>query len=137
MTTTSQIIELPFFGHRNGRLMKAKSASKKFMKTNQKRITPKQLEKHKLKELKKKKKTERQFDRETHNDKIQENTDLRLGYTSDICQDCHQDMNFVKCSCLEYNNLCALNSYKFNHINYNRFPVFDPCWGYQMPVPWE
>ena len=137
MTTTSQIIELPLSGNRNVRLMKAKSASKKFMKTNQKRITQKQLEKHKLKELKKKKKTERLFDRETHNDKIHENTDQRLGYTSDICQDCHEDMNFVKCSCFEYNNLCAQNSYKFNHNNYNRFPVFDPCWGYQMPVPWE
>ena len=137
MTTTSQIIELPLSGNRNVRLMKAKSASKKFMKTNQKRITQKQLEKHKLKELKKKKKTELLFDRETHNDMIQENTNLRLGYTSDICDDCHQDNNFIKCSCFEYNNLCAQNSYKFNHINYNRFPVFDPCCGYQMPVPWE
>ena len=33
MTTTSQIIEVPLSGNRNVRLMKAKSASKKFAKT--------------------------------------------------------------------------------------------------------
>jgi hypothetical protein len=137
MTTTSQIIEVPLFGARNVRLLKAKSASKKFTKTNQKRITLKQIKKHKLKELKKKKQTERQIDRETHDTSIQENTDQRLGYTYEICDYCRQDMNFVKCSCFEYNNLCTQNSYKFNHINYNRFPVFDPCGGYQMPVQCE
>ena len=70
MTSTFQLNELPLSDNRNVRLMKAKSASKKFMKTNQKRITQKQLEKHKLKELKKKK-TELLFDRETHNVMIQ------------------------------------------------------------------
>lgn len=134
MTLTSQIIELPLFGVRDIRLMKAKAASKKFAKTLQKRITQKQLEKHKLKELNKKKQTERQIDRETHETSIQENTDLRLGYTSEICDDCHQDMNFIKCSCFECNNTWDQNSYNYNHINYNRFPVFDPCCGYQMPI---
>ena len=137
MTTTLQIIEVALSGNRNVRLMKAKSASKKFAKTCQKRITLKQLKKHKLKELEKKKQTERQIDRETHNTSIQENTDLRLGYTSEICDYCRQDMNFIKCSCFERNNTWDQNDYNYNHINYNRFPVFDPCWGYQMPVPWE
>jgi hypothetical protein len=137
MTSISQLNKLPLSGNRNGRLMKAKSASKKFMKTNQKRITLKQIKKHKLKKLKKKKQTERQIDRETHDTSIHENTDLRLGYTSKICDYCRQDMNFIKCSCFERNNTWHQNDYNYNHINYNRFPVFDPCGGYQMPVLWE
>lgn len=137
MTSNSQLNEVPLIGVRNRRLMKAKSVSKKFTKTNQKQITLKQLKKHKLKELKKKKQTERQINRETRETSIQENTDLRLGYTSEICDYCRQDMNFIKCSCFERNNTWDHIGYNYNHINYNRFPVFDPCGGYQMPVQWE
>jgi hypothetical protein len=101
MTAQFQINELVLL-KRQSRLLDAKSASNKFKAMTQKRLTPKQVKKHKLKVLKKKKQTERLFDRTIQQASIREINDLTL--ICCFCGICHDDMSTGSCQCYDSND---------------------------------
>ena len=101
MTAPEQINELALL-KRISRRSNAKSASEKFKAMAQKRLTPKQVKKHKLKVLKKKRQTERLFDRTVQQASFQEISDLRL--ICYFCGICHDDMSIGSCQCYDSND---------------------------------
>ena len=99
MTTLEQINYRTLL-KRSFRRSNAKSASNKFKA--QKRLTPKQVKKHKLKVLKKKRQIDRLFDRTVQQAKFQEISDLRL--ICYFCGICHDDMRIGSCQCYDSND---------------------------------
>ena len=101
MTAQLQINELALL-KRNFRRSNAKSASDKFKAMAQKRLTPKQIKKHKLKVLKKKKQLDRLFDRFVQKASFQEINDNTL--ICNYCGSCHNDMSTGPCQCYDSND---------------------------------
>ena len=108
MTAPDQINELTLL-KRISRRSNAKSASDKFKAMAQKRLTPKQVKKHKLKVLKKKKQTDRLFDRTVQQANFQEISDLTL--ICCLCGSCHNDMSMGPCQCDDSNDYDDVSDY--------------------------
>ena len=101
MTAPEQINELALL-KRISRRSNAKSASDKFKAKAQKRLTPKQVKNRKLKVLKKKRQTDRLFDRTVQQANFQEISDLTL--ICCLCGSCHNDMSTGPCQCYDSND---------------------------------
>ena len=101
MTAPFQINELALL-KRISRRSNAKSASDKFKAMAQKRLTPKQVKNRKLKVLKKKRQTDRLFDRTVQQASIREISDLTL--ICCLCGSCYNDMSTGPCQCDDSND---------------------------------
>ena len=108
MTAPFQINELALL-KRQSRLLDAKSASDKFKAMSQKRLTSKQVKKHKLNVLKKKRQTDRLFDRTVQQASFHEISDLTL--ICCLCGSCHNDMSTGPCQCDDSNDYDDVSDY--------------------------
>jgi hypothetical protein len=100
MTAPFQINEPVVRLERIYRRSNAKSASDKFKAMAQKRLKLKQVKKHKLNVVKKKRQTDRLFDRTVQQASLQEINNLTL--ICNYCGSCHNDMSTGRCQCDDY-----------------------------------